>query len=212
MNTVRSRAKSENLSGEIMQGGFVRFADSEEHEKARKLAGRVVEIKVFKKGRNLRFHRKFFALLNLGFSYWSPSFKGVSDPEENLAHDVAKLFCELAGTPELYEVQGKEIAHLAIQRLESKRLGYLDPEAYKDPDNYRKKVMIEAGFYELEYLPTGGAIKVPWSISFDNMDEIQFEKIYRGCSNVIWNMSLFQTFESKEEMERAVNQMMGFMS
>ncbi|CAK3753037.1 conserved hypothetical protein [Vibrio crassostreae] len=209
--SIRSREKSSELVGVISEGGFIQYATSAEHDRAKKLNGRVVFIKPKNGNRSLKFHRKFFALINLGFGYWSPTYKTVSDPEEKLAHDVAKLFCELAGNPDLYHEQGIEIAQLAIQNLALKRMAYLDPEAYKSEETYRRMVMIEAGFYELEYLPNGGAIKVPWSIAFDNMEPEQFEKIYKGCSGVIWNKSLFQIFEDKEQMDRAVNQLMGFI-
>lgn len=209
--TIRSRAKTNQLIGVITSGGFIQYATTADHEAAKSLTGRVVHVLPKGGDRSLKFHRKYFALINLGFSYWSPTYKTVSDPEEKIAHDVAKLFCDLAGNPDLYDVQGKEIAQLAIKKLALKRTGYLDPEAYKSEETYRRMVMIEAGFYELEYLPNGGAIKVPWSIAFDNMKPEQFEKIYKGCSGVIWNKSLSQIFEEKEQMDRAVNQLMGFI-
>lgn len=53
--------------------------------------------------------------------------------------------------------------------------------------------MIEAGYFDLEMLPNGGTVKRPWSIAFENADQEQFEKIYKGCFNVIWNQSLFSS-------------------
>lgn len=70
--------------------------------------------------------------------------------------------------------------------------------------------MIEAGFFDLEMLPNGGTIKRPWSIAFDKMDQEQFEKIYKGCFNVIWNKSLFQVFNDEQEMQNAIYQHMEF--
>ncbi|PHM38203.1 bacteriophage protein [Xenorhabdus mauleonii] len=39
----------------------------------------------FKKARNPRFHRKYFALLNLGYEYWEPTGGTISPEEKNLS-------------------------------------------------------------------------------------------------------------------------------
>lgn len=209
--TIRTREKREDILAVIGVGGFVQYPTDDERLRASKLRGKVVAIKPKRlPARNLRFHRKFFALLKLGFTYWSPQVKLVSDPEQWIAKEVAQEFCQQAGMPELFEKYGNEIAQSVIDRMARKRSNRLDPEAYKSPDNYRKRVMVEAGFYELEHLPDGGAIKVPWSVSFENMTEERFDQVYKGCFNIIWNNSLFQIFENESEMERAVNQLMEF--
>lgn len=205
------KAKSNDIIAVIGRGGFVQYATNEEHERAKKLTGRVVAIKPHAKKRNLGFHKKFFALIRLGFQYWAPDISLVSDPEFAIAHAVARRFCELGGNASLYEHQGKDIANLVVKELKDKRETTLDVESYKCEETFRKEVMIEAGFYELVHIPSGGVLKLPWSIAFDCMSEEDFMNIYKGCHDVIWNKCLFQVFECKEESERAVNQLMSFI-
>lgn len=42
----------------------------------------------FKQARNAAFHRKFFALLNLGFDYWQPSGGAISPADKNWFGDM----------------------------------------------------------------------------------------------------------------------------
>ncbi|GLT13874.1 DUF1367 family protein [Vibrio algivorus] len=213
MQTVKAKKVKDEIVGVITAGGFLQYATPEMREQATSMKGRVVALKPKSKkaSRLIDHHRKFFALLNLGFQYWSPDVSLISEPENYIAHETARKFCELAGMESMYESHGVEIANLVLSSIKKKREGHCDPEAYKCPDNYRYQVMIEAGFYDLELLPNGGAIKRPWSIAFDNMDQEQFEKIYKGCFNVIWNKSLFQVFNDESEMQNAIYQHMEFL-
>lgn len=135
----------------------------------------------------------FFALIHLGFEYWSPDVSLISEPEYYIAHETAKQFCQLAGREDMYETHGIEIANIVLSKIKKQRESHCDPEAYKCIENYRYQVMIEAGYFDLEMLPNGGTVKRPWSIAFENADQEQFEKIYKGCFNVIWNQSLFSS-------------------
>ncbi|CAH7344589.1 conserved hypothetical protein [Vibrio chagasii] len=212
MNTSITKKKNNDILALVGAGGFIQYATSDEQERAKALKGRVVAIKPKKAGsRCLKYHRRFFALIRLGFTYWSPHVSLVSDPESAIAHAVAKRFCTLGGNPELYELQGKEIADLVLSDLKGQREGIIDVEAYKCEEAYRKQVMIDAGFFEFVNVAGGGVIKVPWSIAFDNMQEDDFRKIYRGCHDVIWQKSLFQIFDNQEEMDKAVDQLMVFI-
>ncbi|MGD1525639.1 DUF1367 family protein [Vibrio harveyi] len=217
MQTIKRKKSKNEIVGVIGTGGYLQYATSAMREQAAELRGRVVAINPIrtKKGaaeRVLEHHRKFFALLKLGFEYWSPAVELVSEPERWAAHETAKRFCDLAGREDMYETHGTEIAELVLSQLKQKRKKRCDPEAYKCPENYRRKVMIDSGFYDLEVQPNGGTIKRPWSISFENMEQPEFEKIYRGCLNTIWNMSLFQVFANEQEVHNAVSQLMEFSS
>lgn len=213
MQTVKAKKEKNEIVGVITAGGFLQYATPDMREKATSMKGRVVTLKpkAKKASRLIEHHRKFFALLNLGFQYWSPDVSLISEPEHYIAHETARKFCDLAGKPEMYETHGVEIADLVLAGIKQKRESHCDPEAYKCPENYRYQVMIEANFYDLEILPNGGAIKRPWSIAFDNMDQEQFEKIYKGCFDVIWNKSLFQVFNDETEMQNAIYQHMEFL-
>ncbi|PNP21982.1 DUF1367 domain-containing protein [Vibrio alginolyticus] len=212
MQTVRAKKEKLEIFGYIGTGGYIQYADSDMREKAATMSGRVVAIKPKSKAKSriLEHHRKFFALINLGFEYWSPDVSLISEPEFYIAHETAKQFCQLAGREDMYETHGIEIAEMVLSKIKKQRESHCDPEAYKCKDNYRYQVMIEAGFFDLEMLPNGGTIKRPWSIAFDNADQEQFEKIYKGCFDVIWNKSLFQVFNDEQEMQNAVFRFMEY--
>ncbi|EGQ8533124.1 DUF1367 family protein [Vibrio parahaemolyticus] len=212
MQTVRAKKEKLEIFGYIGTGGYIQYADSDMREKAATMSGRVVAIKPKSKAKSriLEHHRKFFALINLGFEYWSPDVSLISESEFYIAHETAKQFCHLAGREDMYETHGIEIAEMVLSKIKKQRESHCDPEAYKCKDNYRYQVMIDAGFFDLEILPNGGTVKRPWSIAFDNMDQEQFEKIYKGCFDVIWNKSLFQVFNDEQEMQNAVYRFMEF--
>ena len=74
-------------------------ADDEAHEALKKIkAGETVKLSMVRP-RNLGFHRKYFALLNLAFDYWEPPENHVG--EKNFDR-FRKDICILAGFYERY--------------------------------------------------------------------------------------------------------------
>ena len=51
----------------------------------------------FKKARNPVFHRKFFALLNLGFDYWQPAGGAILPADKKLVSGYVNLVAHYAG-------------------------------------------------------------------------------------------------------------------
>lgn len=109
--------------------GFLKPAYDSDSEAFSKIPFKeIVEIE-YKKKRNIRFHRKFFALLKL-------AFENQSD--------------------------------------------------YKTMELMRHDIIVTAGFYdEIVNLITSEVYKKAHSISFDSMDETEFEKVYNGTKEVI---------------------------
>lgn len=100
----------------------------------------------YKKKRNIKFHRKFYALLNLYF-------------------DNQQLFTNL--------------------------------------DDLRYCLLLESGISEEKTNPlTGEVFKVPKSLQFQKMDEIEFNKVYEAVKNTISKLLSV----SNEELEREVEQ------
>ena len=92
----------------------------------------------FKRNRNVKFHRKFFSLLNYAFDAWEPeerTYKGIS---------VGKNF-----------------------------------------DQFRRDVTILAGFYDASFRLDGEVRLTAKSISFSNMDEEEFERLYSSVIDVL---------------------------
>ncbi|MEE7652697.1 DUF1367 family protein, partial [Raoultella planticola] len=51
----------------------------------------------YKLVRNPAFHRRYFALLNLGFDYWEPTGGAISSNERRLVHGYAKYLAAYGG-------------------------------------------------------------------------------------------------------------------
>jgi hypothetical protein len=117
----------------------------------------------FSKKRNPQFHRKFFALLNLGYEYWQPE--------------------------------------------EMEWRGF---KSVKNFEVFRNQITVLAGFFEVAAGVDGKVKVIPKSISFARMDDIEFNKLYSKVLDVIWNKVLSTVFNSKSELDNAVNQLMSF--
>lgn len=117
----------------------------------------------FSKKRNPQFHRKFFALLNLGYEYWSPP--------------------------------------------KAEWRGF---EAVKNFDVFREQITILAGFRDVTYNLDGSVKVKAKSISFAKMDDAEFQNVYSKVLDVIWNKVLNTVFENRQQLDNAVNQLMGF--
>jgi len=116
------------------------------------------------KARNIKFHRKFFSLLNMAYEYWEPP-KG--------------------------EYKGRTTE--------------------KNFEKFRSDVTVMAGFYDVVSNLKGDVQLVPKSISFGNMDDAQFEELYRAAFSVLWKMVMRHVQGwTESEMERVVNGMMEY--
>ena len=109
-------------------------------------------------------HRKFFALLNVGFDAWEPGRK----------HKTYK---------------GREVA--------------------KDFERFREDVTILAGFYEQTFDLRGKMSLKAKSISFANMDDIEFERLYSAVARVLLEKVL-TTYAGREELDEIVEKIMRF--
>ena len=92
----------------------------------------------FRKYRHPIFHRKYFALLNIGFDNWTPG-----------------------------EINSK----------------YGVPE--KNFERFRKDIAILAGYFDLVIRLDGTSRPEAQSISFSNMDQDEFEKLYSKTIDIL---------------------------
>ncbi|SAG37886.1 Protein of uncharacterised function (DUF1367) [Enterobacter cloacae] len=69
---------------------------------------------------------------------------------------------------------------------------------------------IQAGHYDAIKLPDGTLQKHPRSISFANMDEIEFQQLYKAALDVLWRWILSKAFRDQREAENAAAQLMSF--
>jgi hypothetical protein len=157
----------------------------------------------FKQARNPAFHRKFFALLNLGFDYWQPSGGAISPADKKLVRGYVQLVAHYAG-------HGDTLQELADQYLRDeaeKRAGNIS--AVKSFEAFRSWVTIEAGFYT-EYRclmapPAKNQIHI-----VRKMDDVEFSQLYKSVLDVLWNFILFRTFPTQQAAENAASQLFSY--
>jgi len=81
----------------------------------------------------------------------------------------------------------------------------------KDFERFREDITILAGYYDASYGLDGTVKLRAKSISFANCDQDEFESVYNAVLDVVWDKILKQAkFESKEEVERVVCQLLEY--
>lgn len=108
--------------------GTFKVAYDSDFEKAKSIPVNVPFEIEYKKKRNILFHRKFFALIELV---------------------------------------------------------YQNQEVYNNKEHLRKDLTISAGFYEIRHNFEGVEIYEPKSISFANMDDVEFSELYNRFVDVV---------------------------
>lgn len=159
----------------------------------------------FKRVRNPAFHRCFFALLNLGFEYWEPTGGAISSNERKLITGYAKYLASFGGS----ETALLDAAEQYLEQVASRRITN-GISLCKSFDAYRAWVIVEAGHYDAIQLPDGTLRKHPRSIAFANMDETEFQQLYKAALDVLWRWVLSRAFKDQREAENAASQLMGF--
>lgn len=160
----------------------------------------------FKRVRNPAFHRRFFALLSLGFEYWEPTGGAISSNERKLVTGYARYLAAFGGS----ESSLLDAAEQYLERVASKRITSGSISACKSFDAYRAWVTVEAGHYDAIQLPDGTLRKHPRSISFASMEESEFHSLYQSALDVLWRWILSKSFRSQNEAENAADQLMSF--
>ena len=158
----------------------------------------------YKLVRNPAFHRRHFALLNLGFDYWEPTGGAISSNERKLVYGYASFLAAYGGN----ESALLDAAEQYLDRIAEKRAGSIS--ICKSFDAYRTWVIVEAGHYDAIQLPDGTLKKHPRSISFSSMDETEFQELYKASLDVLWRWILSRSFGSQLEAENAANQLLSF--
>ncbi|QMM52600.1 DUF1367 family protein [Enterobacter sp. RHB15-C17] len=159
----------------------------------------------FKQVRNPAFHRRFFALLNLGFEYWEPTGGAISSNERRLITGYAKFLASYAGNESVLI----DAAELYLEQVANRRV-LNGISLCKSFDAYRSWVIVEAGHFDAIQLPDGTLRKHPRSISFANMDELEFQQLYKAALDVLWRWILSRSFSSRDEAENVAAQLLGF--
>lgn len=128
--------------------GLVPIYDEGFDEKKKLKIGEIYEAEI-RLQRNIRFHRKFMALLNCAWAYLPEATQG----------------------------------------------------GFRTIENFRKYLTVAAGFCDVFYSPTYGQwVEIPKSLSFDKMDDAEFQKLYESVRNII--DSILANYVSPEEFSK----------
>ncbi|MCU7645631.1 DUF1367 family protein [Pseudomonas piscis] len=166
-------------------------------------AGQVIHGK-FTKMRNARFHGKFFAMLDLAWEYWEPVGGLIPRQEMRGIRGLAKFFEAQSGKPG--QLSNAVDAYIAgLEQARSERFPAVD----KSREAFREWVTIEAGHFRLVRTPDG-VRKEAKSISWANMDDTQFEPLYRDVFNACWRLVLSAHFETEDAALAAADQIGSF--
>lgn len=141
--------------------GFIPASEGEADKCKRVKMGATIRADVVQP-RNAKFHRKFFAMLDVGFDAWEP-------PE-----------AEFRGLP-----------------------------VQKNRDRFRKDCIVAAGFFEPVANLQGEVRAQAHSISFANMDDDEFEKVYSAVADVLLQRVLKNY--TRADLDEVVERMLGFM-
>ncbi|MGC0795423.1 DUF1367 family protein [Pantoea agglomerans] len=160
----------------------------------------------FRRVRNYKFHKKLFALLQLGFDYWTPVGGLILPEERQLVNGFVNYLCERIG-----QNHNSPLSDAAEQYLaDTGHTRSHDIALLKSFEAFREWVTIQAGYYTEHVYPDGSSNRRAKSISFANMDEIEFSQLYKSVLNVLWNYILFRKFNSPAEVENIAAQLMEF--
>lgn len=117
----------------------------------------------YKRVRNYKFHKKYFALIKFAFDQW--------EPKDNLIY------------------KGMPVA--------------------KNIKRFRKDIAILSGFFETTVNIKGEIRLEAKSISFSQMDEIEFEELYQATISIV--LARILKNYSRDDLENVVDQLlMGF--
>lgn len=167
-------------------------------------AGKAYRVKVTQMGnRSYQHHKLFFGgLLPLAYEYWVPSGGLVTEGEQKLISGFARRLEAMHSSGGLFlEFADEFVRMVAAKRGE--RIGAV----LQSMEAFRKWLTIEAGYFDVYETPDGYR-KEAKSISFHSMGQEEFNRFYRDCFQVAWNMMLSSKFESEEAAERAAMEMM----
>jgi len=155
-----------------------------------------------KQARNYLFHKRFFALLNLGFEYWTPAGGTITPAEKQYLSGYIRYLISIVGNGEtLAETEQAYTLCISGRRANGHAI-------VKSFEAFRKWATIEAGFFDEYVLPDNTRRREARSISFAKMDESEFHEVYKAVFGVLWNHILFRSFPSQQAAEAVAMQLL----
>ena len=100
---------------------------------------------------------------------------------------------------------------LAYDIWEPEEKTYKGQPIAKSFDRFRKDITILAGHYNAVFCINGEVRLEAKSIAFDQCEEEEFEKVFKGVLDVVWNKILREAnYRTPEDVENTVNQLLAY--
>ena len=141
--------------------------------------------------RNIKFHRKTFALLNLTFGFWEPDTL-ISQVEVETVDKFRRYMAIHGITSEAIDA----LCHGFVKHIEQDRQHYNVDKCF---ESFREWITIKSGYYNVVRTPSG-LKKVAKSISFAAMDGCDFDSYYRALLSACWELALHRVYENQEQL------------
>lgn len=141
--------------------------------------------------RNLKFHRKLFALLNETFAHWEPSGM-ISSVEKQTTERFGRFLIR-------HGVSLDAVSALQSAFFDELEFARQHTNGERCFESFRELVTIESGFYNVILTPAGPR-KVAKSISFAKMDEVEFSDLYKQILNTCWMLCLNKIYDNQEQL------------
>lgn len=187
-------------------GAFFACNDEDKNEAAKIKHGEVYRWILKKRTHRSTQHNKLYwsGLLELASQYWTPTSGCLSPAEEKLLEGFAIYLNKLTdGSGK----QGLEQARIAYQEaIKKKRAAHYELPA-KDKDDIHMWIKEELGYYNLILTPAGWRKELK-STNFETMGQERFNKFYKDAFDVVWNFILSQHFESEEQAQNVINELL----
>jgi hypothetical protein len=159
--------------------------------------------------RSYKHHKMYFGgLMELAADYFEPT-GGLIQMGETKAIKNFIRFLERATGGQAQDGLRKAYKSYISELKQRRALKVAQPELKKHEviKLLHDWVKEEAGLYDVMVTPTGPRKKVK-SISFDKMDQKEFNAYFKSAYDVIWRHILSQKFPNQADYDRALSQLM----
>ena len=172
-------------------------------ELAKLKVGQGVKVQIVQvKERSLKHHKLFFGgLVELAFDAWEPK-GGLLSPAEK---QTLKAFFTWLDAKGVDSAALREAGRAFLADLVQRRGSRIETPQ-KSKQAFLDWIKMEANHCEFQITPAG-IRKVPKSINFNSMDQDQFADFYRAAFSVCWKFILSRNFESEEQLQNAIDQL-----
>lgn len=159
--------------------------------------------------RSYQHHKMYFGgLLELAADYFEPSGGLIQRAEHKVIKNFIRFLEQATGGQQNAGLRQAYKSYISEMR-KARALKVAQPELKKHEviNLLHDWVKEEAGLYDIMVTPTGPKRKIK-SISFDKMDQAQFEQYFKSAYDVIWRHILSGKFPTQADYDRALNQLM----